>query len=356
VGGGVRDRFRDLEGPLGERKKDVVLMATVSSFEERPNPNKSELRQFAELFMPLFAASSDEAKRQAVAALSQCPHVPPAVALFIGCQPIGIAAPFIGSSQVIDDETLITIARTQGAAHAKAIACRDNLSPKMIDALVGLRHLKTRRPSDAADGTAAPEVPLAPPAGRPPLLDAPDGELALRLAREEALRQELRQIARHLVHDEADRLGLRTVTPVQEALMVRFSREREAGNFVSTLADALSSSRWLAERILLDLSGQQLAVTLTSLGLNFADAVYVLERFYPHLTESHGSVSRAWRIMDSIDPADSHARVETWCRADRYTYVTEGDDQPATQDDAGSARTVAPANLRTPARAGNRGS
>jgi uncharacterized protein (DUF2336 family) len=335
VGGGVRDRFRDLEGPLGERKKDVVLMATVSSFEERENPSKSELKQFAELFMPLFVASSDEAKRQAVAALSRCPHVPPAVALFIGCQPIAIAAPFLGSSQIIDDDTLITIARTQGAAHAKAIVCRDNLSSKVIDALVSLRHAEIGR-------GATTDMPVAPPTPRAPLLDAPDGELALRLAREETLRQELRQIARHLVHDDTDRLGLRTVTDVQEALLVRFAREREALNFSTTLADALSSSRWLAERILLDLSGQQLAVTLTSLGVNFADAVYVLERFYPHLIEAQGSTSRAWRIMDAIDPVDSQARVETWRRADRYTYVTPDQVQPASAEPRG--RTVAPAN------------
>ncbi|WFS01726.1 DUF2336 domain-containing protein [Rhizobium tumorigenes] len=317
----MRDRFRDLEGPLGERKKDVVLMATVSSFEERPHPGKSELRQFAELFMPLFLASSDEAKRQAVAALSQCPHVPPAVALFIGCQPIAIAAPFIAAAGTIDDDTLITIARTQGTEHAKAIVKRDNLSPAVVDALVGLRHADTGRGKTKALETPQTE--------RIPLLEAPDSVIAERLAREEALRQQLRQIARHLSHDDTDRLGLRSLTDIQEALLVRFAREREAQNFATALADALSSSRWLAERILLDLSGQQLAVTLTSLGMNFADGVFVLERFYPHLSDGTGSISRAWRIMDSVDPADSQARVETWRRADRYTYVTPDQARPA---------------------------
>jgi uncharacterized protein (DUF2336 family) len=46
-------------------------MATVSSFEGLQPPTRSELRQFAELFTPLFTASSDEAKRQAVAAASR---------------------------------------------------------------------------------------------------------------------------------------------------------------------------------------------------------------------------------------------------------------------------------------------
>ncbi|MDL2404381.1 DUF2336 domain-containing protein [Rhizobium calliandrae] len=309
----MRDRFRDLEEPATVRKKDVVLMATVTSFEGLTHPSKSELRQFAELFTPLFQASSEEAKRQAVAALSQCPTVPPAVALFIGCQPIAIAAPFLATSQAIDDDTLITIARTQGAAHAKAIVRRPSLSPKVIDALVSLHQSEPERGmtlSETLLGVSAPTPQLEP--------NTADAE---RLAREEALRQKIKQIARHLGRNDSDRLGLRSLSPVQEALLVRFAREREAQQFATTLADALSSSRWLAERIMIDTSGQQLAVTLVSLGMGFADAVYVLERFYPHLAEQHGSISRAWLVLDSIDAEESRARVEAWRRADSYTYL-----------------------------------
>ncbi|OCJ02871.1 hypothetical protein A6U85_29580 [Agrobacterium sp. 13-626] len=315
MGVGVRDRFRDLEEPATVRKKDVVLMATVTSFEGMNHPSKSELRQFAELFSPLFQASTDEAKRQAVAALSQCPTVPAAVALFIGCQPIAIAAPFLTSSQAIDDDTLITIARTQGAAHAKAIVRRPSLSPKVIDALVGLHQAEPER------GMTASEIPAV-EAAPPPRSEAsvPDPE-AERLAREEALRQTIKHVARHLGRDDNDRLGLRNLSDTQEALMVRFARERDAQHFAATLADALTSSHWLAERIMIDTSGQQLAVTLVSLGTGFADAVYALERFYPHLSERHGSVSRAWQVLDSIDAEESHARVEAWRRADSYTYL-----------------------------------
>ena len=120
-------------------------MATVTSFEALPHPSKSELRQFAELFAPLFAASSEEARRQAVAALSQCATVPRAVAYFIASQPISIAAPFLVSSPCLTDDQLITIARSQGGAHARAIVRREHLSPTVIDALVGLRHSEPER-------------------------------------------------------------------------------------------------------------------------------------------------------------------------------------------------------------------
>ena len=84
-------------------------MATVSSFESLRFPSRSDLAQFGELFEQLYAASSDEARRQAVAALSRCPQVPQETALFIARQPIGIAAIFLMGSKAITDGTLLDI-------------------------------------------------------------------------------------------------------------------------------------------------------------------------------------------------------------------------------------------------------
>jgi len=301
-------------------------MATVSSFENLSHPTRSELRQFAELFMPLFQASSDEAKRQAVAALSQCAHMPEAVALFIGSQPIEIAAPFLAASQAISDDTLIIIARTQGAAHVKAIVSRDSLSPKVIDALVAHRQAGTRPAAAPAAIAEMPAVPLAP---MPAETNEADALETQRLANEEALRERILGLAGHLGHNEEDRLGLRTLTDIQEALLVRFARSREATHFATALADALSASRWLAERIMLDLSGHQLATTLTSLGMGFLDAVFVLEKLYPHLAEQQHSVTRGWMVLDALDPEECNERVEAWRRADRYTYKPEVSHTPA---------------------------
>ncbi|WFU88286.1 DUF2336 domain-containing protein [Rhizobium sp. CC1099] len=331
----MRDRFRDLEGPLAIRKKDVVLMATVSSFEGLAHPTRSELRQFAELFMPLFQASSDEARRQAVAALSQCKTIPSAVALFIGSQPIAIAAPFLTASQAVDDDTLIVIARSQGAAHARAIVSRDSLSPKVIDALVALRQAEPRQTAPAAVAEEPAEAHALPPTAAS--MEAAD--FVARLASEEAMRERIKGLARHLGRNDGNRLGLRTLSDMQEALLVRFARAREAGSFATALADALSASRWLAERIMLDLSGQQLATTLTSLGMGFLDAVFVLERLYPHLSEPQHNVTRAWMVMDGLDPDECHQRVEAWRRADSYTYKPE-DQVPAEQAAASAPRAM----------------
>lgn len=303
---------------MAVRKKDVVLMATVSSFENLSHPTRSELRQFAELFMPLFQASSEEARRQAVAALSQCENMPAAVALFIGNQPIEVAAPFLTSSKAINDDTLITIARTHGTAHVKAIVSREALSPKVIDALVALRQAEPR-PSATVVAVEQHAVPLSPMPAAPEV----DAEEAQRLANEEALRERIRNLAGHLGRNDEDRLGLRSLSDIQEALLVRFARSREATHFATALADALAASRWLAERIMLDLSGQQLATTLTSLGMGFLDSVFVLEKLYPHLAEVQHNVSRAFLVLDALDPEECHDRVEAWRRADRYTYKPE---------------------------------
>lgn len=400
-------------------------MATVSSFEGLQPPTRSELRQFAELFTPLFVASSDDAKRQAVAALSQCAAIPQAVALFIGCQPIAIAAPFLISSPAIDDDTLIAVARMQGVDHMRAIVNRDALSPRVIDVLVGLRHAAPKRQAEtmetapAADrrdvaealaiaampyitpiaekrptaiaeiasvkvemneavseaGEAAPladeaasvdvampvvvEVqaitveadakvvvvetvsvhPVEPtpaaalppaPAEQPSAQSTPSPAPAKTAetpassgAREEEVRDTLRGLARHLRRDDNDRLGIRTLSTLQSALMVRFARSREAIAFATALADTLSASRWLAERIMLDTSGQQMATTLTSIGMDFSDAVFVLEKLYPHLAEAQHSVTRAWMVLDALDPEECRDRVEAWRRADSYTYLPE---------------------------------
>lgn len=289
-------------------------MATVTSFEAMAYPSRSELRQFAELFEPLFRASSDEARRQAVAALSQCAHVPSAVALFIGCQPIGISAPFLARSPALDDDTLITIARTQGAAHTRAIVRRERLSPAVIDALVGLRHFDTPRANAEVQ-----DRPLEAPLYASPAASVAEETLSAE-AREEKLRQQLKELVRHLYRQDNDRLGLRTLSALQDALLVRFARERAAVDFATTLADALTSSRSLAERILLDLSGHQLAVTLVGLGMQVADTAFVLTRFYPHLAARNADGDAATILIASLDPTDCEARVEAWRRADEYTF------------------------------------
>lgn len=317
----MSDRFRDLERPLAGRPKDIVLMATVTGFESVRHPSRSNLLQFAQLFEPLYLASSDEARRQAVAALSRCPHVPHETALFIGCQPIAVAAIFLIRSQAIPDNILIGIAKSCGPAHANAIARRDNLSPLVVDALVSLHQGQGGQKAAPATAEAAVEAP------EPDALPQPqpeDEDRLRRIRQEERLRQEIRALARvaqpaNSVHD----CIIEGLSETQEALLVRFARAREAGYFAATLADALGSSRPLASRILLDTSGHQLALTLSALGLESSVSATILTALYPHLAEPAGEVRQAVANLDAIDVAEAIARVRAWQRADAYTNAPE---------------------------------
>lgn len=285
-------------------------MATVSGFEGLRHPRRNDLKQFAELFEPLFSASSDEARRHAAAALSQCMHVPRTVALQIGNAPISIAAIFLTRSVAIDDATLLHIIRSNGPAHATAIARRDNLSVHVVDALVERRQTATMAATIASQ-PAAPEEVLQDT--RPP---EPDDA---RLQREEKLRSELKILALRTTHDLAAGPVIEPANPLHEALLVRFARTGEANLFAASLAAALSSSVELGERILLDVSGQQLAMALTALELKPADSLFVLGSLYPDLAERFGGTTRAGILLSSLTPETSRARIQSWLLSEQET-------------------------------------
>jgi uncharacterized protein (DUF2336 family) len=317
-GAQVSDGFRDLEGPPLTRTKDVVLMATVSSFEAMPHPGRNDVRQFSELFEPVFRASSQDAQRNAAAALARSPHVPRSVAWFIATQPIAVAALFLAASPILDDDLLIAAARLKGRDHAKAIAARPNLSVKVVDALVALHQGLPERPAK----------PLAAPA---PMADNPGQS---RLAREETMRQTLKSlVARDALtrQEESEDAGAER----EEALLMRFARLREAKAFSRMLAHCLGSSIWLTNRIMLDLSGLQLATALKALGLHDGETRFALTQFYPHLSEEVAGGARADAVIASLDAEECADRVGVWIRADAYTGGQ-------TEDGAANANATAP--------------
>lgn len=298
----MSDGFRDLEGPPLTRTKDVVLMATVSSYEAMPHPGRNDVRQFSELFEPVFRASSLEAQRNAAAALARSPHVPRSVAWFLATQPIAVAALFLAASPTLDDELLIAAARLKGRDHAKAIAARPNLSVKVVDALVALHQGLPERPAQPqTDATPATET-----AGQS------------RLAREETLRQTLKSLVARdaLTRDEESEDA---AAERDEALLMRFARLREAKAFSRMLAHCLGSSIWLTNRIMLDLSGLQLATALKALGLHDAETRFALTQFYPHLSEQTAEGTRAATLVAGLDAEECADRVGVWIRADAYT-------------------------------------
>ncbi|HUH49486.1 MAG TPA: hypothetical protein VLZ56_06480 [Mycoplana sp.] len=279
-------------------------MATVSGFESLSRPTRSDLKQFHELFLATYLASSDEARRQAVAALSQCPVVPQETALFIARQPIAVAAIFLTRSSAISETTLLAILSGGASpAHARAIERRDSLSPRMIESLVGLH--QDHRSRAAVEREADRETALAE---------------TRRQAREEELRDEIKALARAQTSAEAVLAPLAEIAEIHLALIVRFARSGETGMLSVALADALGSSQWLTERILLDISGQQLATVLVALAAPRVDCTFVLTRLYPHLAKAGRTGYRADVLLSGLERTACAARVDSWRRADAYTH------------------------------------
>lgn len=338
------DRFRELEKPHSIRRRDVVLLATVTSFEALSKPSRIELKQFAELFRPLYEHSSHEARRQAVAALSRLETLPQAVCFFVGSQPINIAAIFLSQSPAISDATLIDVARSQGEAHAHAIATRANLSPIVVDALAALHDgssYRRNRPVaaepdmgediDSETGSASSATRVSGPAAEArDARAATGGQEAARLAREEALRNELRlMVAVRAPEDAPAPVMLRAADEMQTALFARFARARQMPLFARVLTETLDASAALSERILLDVSGQQLATTLVALGCRASDIRQILTSIYPHLAQIVDGRNRAYQLVRALDPADCVARVIAWRRADIYTRTGRYEDVEA---------------------------
>lgn len=291
-------------------------MATVTGFEGLRHPRKSDMKQFSELFEPLFQSSSDEARRQAAAALSQCPHVPETVALQIGSAPISIAAIFLTRSTSIADATLIAIIRSQSPAHSTAIARRENLPPQVVDTLVERRQTLGSLAQQARTVRASQPDLHSFEEATVPVAPARD-DMQQRQLREENLRRELKTLA--LTNRQAPTAPLLLpIDSLHEALLVRFARSGEANLFAASLSAALDASPLLGERIVLDISGQQLAATLNALSLNRIDQLFVLQALYPHLGERIGGTTRADVLIDTTNPVTSRERVEAWLRADRY--------------------------------------
>lgn len=356
----MSNRFRELEKPNSEHRKDVVLMAAVSGFESLKRPGRQDFVQFCALFPKLFEAASPEARRTAAAALSRLPHVPDEIAEMLVNQPIDIAAPFVSHYEQLSEAALARAIARHGIGHARAAARRANLSPAALSALWALKEpaidrALTVRGLSVEDTFAAPiglpsaaadETPPVDPASEflalPPLED-----LVAADPRSETLRQELRDmvarqsgapgrsapqkyVRRSDVHHMADLLAAardfdfgdeRRILPQQSHLdrVARFAASGDAHWFATALADAMSSSFSLAERIMLDLSGQQLATAMLALGSQKTVIARALETYFPHLSERGQMASKAELLILALDPEDCAARLDAWVRADAYT-------------------------------------
>lgn len=300
-------------------------MATITSYESLQRPTKSDMLQFSQLLEPLFNSSSEDARREAAAVLSQCTVLPSSVALFIGSQPINIAAIFLTRSAAIDDTTLMIIAKSQGPAHARAIALRENLSPTLVDMLVGLRFkdqpVVTPPAPALVQAKTISHSPISSEMLAKPTAASVREELRAMVMRAQKAPVQSQSQPQPQPRPQPRPLSdlIPKISDVQEALFVRFGRARQPEAFVRVLKDALQSDIFLPERILMDFSGTQLAITLLALGMRYEDISLILRSFYWHLNEVEDRQHRSVALLASLDISDCRQRLAAWLRADGYT-------------------------------------
>lgn len=278
IGWCILDRFRDLERVGETGRKDAALLAAIAGYETLSHPTSFDLRQFSDLFTGLFALAREDTKRTASAALSRLDNLPDEVSEAIADQPIRISAPFLAFSPCLSDLILLKVIAHHGISHARAISRRVSLSPVLVDLLAQMgdaavsRSLRIRYPDTViADA-------------RPITVDE-----ETRAHNDETLREQIRAMALKRQNSLRRPEPKATKPDIQAASSLSQSATLSTpALFAELLATALSADQALAERIMLDLSGCQLTMTLQALDLHDNDILNVLMGIFPHLRKYPG--------------------------------------------------------------------
>ncbi|MEM5473457.1 hypothetical protein WNZ14_17130 [Hoeflea sp. AS60] len=345
----MSDNFRDLERPDGVRRKDAVLMAAISGLESLDHPSRQDMARFSRLFIPLYKTASQETCRTASATLSRLSRVPDDVADMLINEPISIAAPFIVHYPLINENALTRAVMRHGAPHARAAARRSDLSPQAIaklqelkdpsvDGLLVLREL-IPDPASARPATpvSRPSETIRPNVDAPPLDPSEKLRATLRalvaasptpkspLNRPTSTRKASGAVdaPSPALQDEktaaASMAARRRVGDVRLAQLARHAKTDQESWFATALADAMGASFALAERIMMDLSGRQLATALIGLGAPEDTIKSALESFFPHLAKPSVRHTLATDLIEELDSESCAARLQAWQRADSYT-------------------------------------
>lgn len=163
-------------------KADRLLRAAVTSFCAMARPTRRETAQLDDLAVPLLAGASEETLRFVAAALSDSPFAPPALVRRLADLPVGISAPLLMRSPVLSPIDLLALIGRRGGAHARAIAGRTDLDPRILLVIRSLDVLEERPGPSRSDEVRERLRGLMRPAqDNAPGIPQDDPETAMRL-------------------------------------------------------------------------------------------------------------------------------------------------------------------------------
>lgn len=121
--------------------QERLLRAAVYAFCSLPRPSRREIAQLDDLALPLIEKASIETRRYVAAALSEVAEAPPRLVRRLCDEPVAVAAPLLMRSRELCDIDLIALIGRHGMDHARAIAGRTNLNPRIAKLISALEEL-----------------------------------------------------------------------------------------------------------------------------------------------------------------------------------------------------------------------
>lgn len=136
-------------------KPERLLRAAVTAFCSTARPSRRETNQLDDLAVPLLGNVSDDTLRFCAAALSDSPYAPPVLVRRLCELPADICAPLLMRSPVLTNIDLIALIGRHGVAHARAIAARQGLDPRIVRLIASLGAFENEPVSNRAEETRA---------------------------------------------------------------------------------------------------------------------------------------------------------------------------------------------------------
>ena len=119
-------------------RSERLFRAAIIAFCALSRPTRAEIAQIDDLLLSLLPHVSPSCRRFAAAALSDCAHAPAGLVNRLCDEDVGVAAPLLARSPVLDASALIGLLRRHGLPHARVIARRQDLNPVVADFIQAL--------------------------------------------------------------------------------------------------------------------------------------------------------------------------------------------------------------------------
>jgi uncharacterized protein (DUF2336 family) len=132
--------------------QERLLRAAVYAFCSLPRPSRREIAQLDDLALPLIEKASIETRRYVAAALSEVAEAPPGLVRRLCDEPVAVAAPLLMRSRELCDIDLIALIGRHGMDHARAIARRADLNPRIAKLISALEELEASATPAPASG------------------------------------------------------------------------------------------------------------------------------------------------------------------------------------------------------------